>query len=607
MTLSSSRLIPVITVLLREEVDVVFARQRARQLAAQVGFGDQDQVRIATAVSEVARNIFQYAVSGRMEFALALNSHPQALFIAAIDNGPGIADLDAVLNGRHRSATGMGMGLVGSRRLMDTFEIDSCPGKGTTIRFSKVLPADAPHLDSSAIGAIAARLTQERLSTTHETQVQNRDLLQALESLRLCDIELEKRRVELRRLNSELEETNRGVVALYAELDEKAVALRSADELKGRFLRHVSHEFRTPLNSILALSQLLLRHTDGSLNSEQERQVGYIRHAAQDLTELVNDLLDLAKVEAGKTEVHNNRIHLGQLLGTLRGVMRPLVVSDSVALVFEEPPEYFSFESDESKIAQILRNLISNALKFTERGEVRVSSKLSKGWLELSVTDTGIGVAPEHQERIFQEFAQIQSSIQGKVKGTGLGLPLSRKLAALLGGELSVSSTPGQGSTFTLRIPIQDQGQADGAGAGASAEPESILIIDDDEAARYIARQRFRGTRHRLIEASGGIEGAERARFERPALILLDLAMPDRSGFDVLDELKKDPATRDIPVIIHTSRRMRESDLDRLGNRQAAILPKGEFWPPDVLEYIKGLLCESDLFEDEPLPGQRQP
>jgi len=607
MTLSSSRLIPVITVLLREEVDVVFARQRARQLAAQVGFGDQDQVRIATAVSEVARNIFQYAVSGRMEFALALNSHPQALFIAANYNGPGIADLDAVLNGRHRSATGMGMGLVGSRRLMDTFEIDSCPGKGTTIRFSKVLPADAPHLDSSAIGAIAARLTQERLSTTHETQVQNRDLLQALESLRLCDIELEKRRVELRRLNSELEETNRGVVALYAELDEKAVALRSADELKGRFLRHVSHEFRTPLNSILALSQLLLRHTDGSLNSEQERQVGYIRHAAQDLTELVNDLLDLAKVEAGKTEVHNNRIHLGQLLGTLRGVMRPLVVSDSVALVFEEPPEYFSFESDESKIAQILRNLISNALKFTERGEVRVSSKLSKGWLELSVTDTGIGVAPEHQERIFQEFAQIQSSIQGKVKGTGLGLPLSRKLAALLGGELSVSSTPGQGSTFTLRIPIQDQGQADGAGAGASAEPESILIIDDDEAARYIARQRFRGTRHRLIEASGGIEGAERARFERPALILLDLAMPDRSGFDVLDELKKDPATRDIPVIIHTSRRMRESDLDRLGNRQAAILPKGEFWPPDVLEYIKGLLCESDLFEDEPLPGQRQP
>jgi signal transduction histidine kinase len=160
------------------------------------------------------------------------------------------------------------------------------------------------------VATLVSRLAQDRPPSTAEVRIQNRELLETLESLRLRDLELEKRHAETRRINSELEETNRGVVALYAELDEKAVALRGADELKGRFLSHVSHEFRTSLNSILALAQLLLRRTDGELTPEQERQVGYIRKAAQDLTEIVNDLLDLAKVEAGKTEVHSTRMHL---------------------------------------------------------------------------------------------------------------------------------------------------------------------------------------------------------------------------------------------------------------------------------------------------------
>jgi signal transduction histidine kinase/CheY-like chemotaxis protein len=600
MTLSSSKsgLLPVMTVSVRAEHDVVAARQRARQLAALVGFGNQDQVRIATAVSEIARNAFQYGHGGRVEFALSLSPHPQALSVTVIDNGPGIADLDAVLSGRHRSAAGMGIGLTGSRRLMDRFEIESHPDKGTTVRFLKNLPEDAPRFTPSAGSALAGGLTQERLSPGEEAQIQNRDLLETLESLRLRELELEKRHAETRHINSELEETNRGVVALYAELDEKAAALRKADELKGHFLRHVSHEFRTPLNSILALTQLLLRRTDGDLTPEQDRQVGYIRKAAQDLTEMVNDLLDIAKVESGKTEVHMARIPLAQLFGTLRGVMRPLVTGDTVALVFEEPPEDFCFESDESKIAQILRNLISNALKFTERGEVRISYRASEGWLNVSVADTGIGIAPEDQERIFQEFAQVDNAIQGRVKGTGLGLPLSRKLATLLGGELTVSSGPGQGSTFLLKLPIAGAREHD-----AGLKPDSVLIIDDEEAVRYIARQHFRGSRYRLLEAGSGIEGAERARFERPALILLDLAMPDRSGFEVLDDLKSDPATSAIPVLIHTSRRLKRADFDRLANRQAGILPKGEFWPPETLEYIRRLLGEPGLFAGELEPG----
>jgi CheY-like chemotaxis protein/anti-sigma regulatory factor (Ser/Thr protein kinase) len=309
---------------------------------------------------------------------------------------------------------------------------------------------------------------------------------------------------------------------------------------------------------------------------------------------MVNDLLDLAKVESGRTEVHYTELYLGQLFRTLRGLMRPLVLSDAVALIFEDPPDDFSFRSDESKLAQILRNLISNALKFTERGEVRISFEVSVHELALRVADTGIGIAPEDHERIFQEFGQVHNAIQSRVKGTGLGLPLARRLAVLLGGELTVTSSLGKGSMFTPRLPLTDHEAA--PAEKSSTESGAVLIIDDDESTRYLARQRFRGSRHPLIEAPGGIEGAERARFERPALILLDLRMPDRSGFDVLDDLKSDPSTAGIPVIIHTSRKLAEMDLERLANRHAAVLTKGEPWPPATLDYIRKVLGEASLF-----------
>jgi signal transduction histidine kinase len=596
----AARVIPVLTMTVLNESDIVAARHRARQLASLAGFSNQDQVRIATAVSEIARNAHQYGGGGRVEFGIGPAGHARTLSIRVTDNGPGIPDLDSALSGRHPSAGALGLGLMSSRRLMDTFEIHSAPGHGTVVECSKALPPEASALESRDIAAIAARLTQESVGAASEVQVQGRDLLETLEALSVRERELEKRQAEIRRITAELEETNRGVVALYAELDEKAVALRHADELKGRFLRHVSHEFRTPLNSIVALTGLLARGTDGDLTAEQERQVGFIRQAALDLTEMVNDLLDLAKVEAGKTELHITPVDLARLFGALRGIMRPIVASDAVTLVIEEPGEPFIFKSDESKIGQILRNLVSNALKFTERGEVRVRSRISGPWLEISVIDSGIGIAPENQDRIFQEFAQIDSPIQGRVKGTGLGLPLSRKLATLLGGELTVESKLGEGSRFTLKLPVAEMhGKRD---EDVRPLPDSILIVDDDEMARYLVRHRLRGTRHRIIEASGGVEGAERARFERPALILLDVVMPDRNGFDVIEELKSDPATREIPVIIHTSLGLNELDFERLGQRHAAILRKGEDWPPELREYIKRLLSEPGLFAGEPVP-----
>jgi signal transduction histidine kinase len=280
-----------------------------------------------------------------------------------------------------------------------------------------------------------------------EIRAQNQDLMRALQEGR-------ERQVEVERLNQELAETNRGVLALYAELDEKAVDLARASELKSRFLSNISHELRTPLNAILNITGLLIDHVDGPLNGEQDRQVRFVRSAALTLAEMVNDLLDLARIEAGRSVVRPTAFTLVDLFAGLRGMFRAITPTERVALVIEDPENTPGLVTDEGKLSQILRNLISNALKFTEQGEVRMTAvPHGDGRIVFIVSDTGIGIAPEDQERIFEEFSQIENVLQRKAMGAGLGLPLSRKLAELLGGNLTLTSAPGEGSTFTVTIP----------------------------------------------------------------------------------------------------------------------------------------------------------
>lgn len=569
------------------EQDVVQARQRTRELAEQLGFDTQDQARLGAAVSEITRNAFQYAKGGTVEFYI--EGEPQIFWIKVRDRGKGIPHLADVLKGCSPTPTGMGMGILSTRRLMDFFEVESIPGQGTTIAIGKTLPTRTPIVTDLQLRQIRETvLGRSPQNPYEEIQRQNQELLRTMAELR-------KREEELTQLNRELEDTNRGVVALYAELDEKADSLRKANEIKTRFLSYMSHEFRTPLNSILSLSRMLLARMDGDLTSEQEKQVNFIQRAADGLTELVNDSLDLAKVEAGKTEVNPNSFQIDDLFSTLRGMLRPLIVQNSsVAMTFEEPDRIPPLYSDEGKIAQILRNFISNALKFTQQGEVRVKAVQMEGNVIFSVSDTGIGIAPEDRERIFEDFVQVESSVQRRVKGTGLGLPLSRKLAELVGGSVSVKSELGRGSTFTLSVPISDSWPESNKSTNQEM-PQKILLIDDDETSRYVVKQLLVNAPMEILEAKSGEEGLAIAQREQPAAIVLDLQMPEMNGFEVLDRLKRHPGTQKIPAIVRSSLQLDLETRNSLTQQCIAILSKDVSSQAAAISQLREALVKSGL------------
>ncbi|HLY12152.1 MAG TPA: ATP-binding protein, partial [Planctomycetota bacterium] len=683
----------LLTLELKYEPDIVAARQRARQIAALLSFDTQDQTRIATAVSEVVRNAFEYAGGGKVEFLLG--GEPPVYSVRVSDRGPGIPNLSEVLSGHYVSRTGMGLGLLGARRLMERFQVESPPSGGTVVTLGKILPLVEGEVTPARISGILDKLARAVPEDPfQEIQRQNQELLRTLETLRL-------RQQELSMLNSELEDTNRGVVALYAELDEKADYLRRAYDVKSKFLSNMSHEFRTPLNSILSISRLLLDRVDGDLGAEQEKQVGFIRKSAETLSDLVNDLLDLAKVEAGKLVVRPADFTVADLFSSLRGMLKPMLAQNSsITLVFDDVSGLEPMRTDEGKVSQILRNFISNALKYTERGEVRVSAAPgSRHTAVFSVRDQGIGIAAEHLPRIFEEFHQVDGPLQQKHKGTGLGLPLSKKLAELLGGQIRVESTLGVGTTFSVEIPLRYTGpqevllfeeltnrpdparfpvlivednretlfvyekylrgtgfqpipartqsdarralelfrpvailldillefentwtllsrikadpstrdipvivlttvdnEAKARSLGADhfsvkpidrdwliarleetvrdVERERVLIIDDDQASRYILKSLLSDTRYVLLEAATGEEGLRLATAQKPDFIFLDLAMPGLGGREVLDRLSADPATREIPVIVNTSRDMGAEEREEILSRAVAILSK---------------------------------
>lgn len=433
---------------LRVQQDIFAVRQLGREVAREVGLVGQDQTRVATALSEAARVMVAGGQVTTVAFLLRRDPAPTLL----------------VEMSRPGDAAALAEQLRPVNRLVDTMEVGDGE-TGTVVRMARRLPAGAPRLSLDSMDEIRARLDAHRPgSPLDELGVQNQQLIAALDEVRAQRDELARLNAELEetnqgvmalyhQLSEELEETNRGVVALYAELDEKSVQLRAASEAKTRFLANVSHELRAPVTAIIGLGRLLTDDGSDQLTSDQGRQVDLIRTSASDLLSLVNDLLDLAKAEAGRIEPALTDVDLRAVFGQLRGTLRPLATRPEVNFVVDEPG-LASIRTDEVLLVQVLRNLLTNAIKFTAAGSVRLSVTQVDHNAVFEVADTGAGIPAELHERIFEEFYQVPGSRALSGTGTGLGLPYARRLVTILGGGLRVTSEPGKGSTFTVVLPV---------------------------------------------------------------------------------------------------------------------------------------------------------
>ena|GEM_PF-422774 len=552
----------LVTVEVVGEGDVVVLRQVGREAGEALGLDRQDQVRLATALSEVGREV---VAGGRGRAVLHVTEPPHAGLVVHV-------------HGALRAGVPHGdlTGVAAAERLLDGVEVADGPD-GPVVVLHKALA------DGALLGArfdrVQAALSRPRSADAlGELRVQNAELVRALDALAAREAELVRANEELEetnrgvlamytQLSDELEETNSGVVALYAELDERGRQLAAANDAKTRFLRSVSHELRAPVNSILGLASLL---ADGDLDADQRVQVGYLDASARALLGMVNELLDLARAESGRQHVHRVRVDLPAVLAELAGTVRPLL-RPGVELRVEVPGDLV-LHTDPELLERVVRNLLTNAVKFTESGAVTVrAGRAADGRaVVLAVEDTGLGIAAEHQDEVFEEFFQVPNRLQPSVKGTGLGLPYARRVAEALGGTLEVASEVGRGSTFTLTL---DRTEVPTLGR--------VLVVDDEEASRVVLRGLLADAAAEVLEARDGAEALAllASAAALPDVVLLDVRMPGTDGPATLAALRSDARTAALPVVLMSS--VEPPDVD------APFLDKAELDAPGLAAALR--------------------
>ena len=549
------------------EADVFAARQRGRTVAAIVGLDNQDQIRVATALSELCRELAGLGHPATVALGVSGGRAPRLVITATWSITRAWADLEGT------------EGLAAATRLMDSCEVRMRTGEGEAVLTRRLRGGTEP-MTPERIDALRRQCRAAPAGSGLEAlRIQNLDLLSALEDLKARQDDLVRANAELEETNrgvlalhaelsEELEQTNQGVVALYAELDEATRQLRAASESKTRFWAGVSHELRTPLNSVLGLARLLLDTAADGLTDEQRLQVELIRDSGATLLTLVNDLLDVARAEAGQIEVRFQLVDLGPLVERLSAALQPMVAED-VELVVDVPRSRLVLRTDPALVERVVVKLLSNAVKFTPHGRVRCAGAQDGDTIEITVSDTGIGIPPEHQERVFEEFFQVPGPLQRARAGTGLGLSYARRVATVLGGSLALDSEPGRGTTLVLRLPVA-------LGADGPERYDDVLVVEDDPGFRAIAHSALAPFAERITDAGSGAEALRLLAERRPDLVMLDVNIPEPDGRDVLGRMRSDPGLRDVPVVVVTAAHLSADDLAVL-SASAVVLDKSRF------------------------------
>ncbi len=430
---------PLVTTRIIHEADIVVVRQQCRRLAKCLGYPTLDQTRLATAVSEIARNAYVHAGGGRVAFRVDAEGGEQFLVIEVDDDGPGMNSTDEVLAETWRHGKLGGLGLVGARRLMDRFELRSEAGVGTRVTLGRRLPSHRPPLTGpdAAVAAAASRALPED-GPYAVVQQQNDELLRSLAALT-------EREADLIALN-------RSLAAAEASADEARRVAEEANRAKSEFLANMSHELRTPLSAVIGYSEMLQEELEDLGHGDMLGDMRKIESNARHLLGLLNDVLDLSKIEAGGMEVYVEEFDVAAVVHDVAATVEGLVAKRGNTLVLELPRDVGQARSDMTKVRQCLINLLGNAAKFTGDGRITLSARREGDILAFTVSDTGIGMSPGQVERLFARFSQAEASTTRRFGGSGLGLAITRAFAEMLGGDVTVSSREGEGSAFVLRI-----------------------------------------------------------------------------------------------------------------------------------------------------------